>query len=80
MANSVETRVKAVMADILQIDPARIGSKATMETLPGWDSVNHIQLVSALEQEFDVMFEVAEIETMVSFAELTRVLQRRLAT
>jgi acyl carrier protein len=43
-----------------------------------WDSGNHISLVLALEEEFGVSFEVSEIETMTSFADIVSTLENKL--
>lgn len=66
----MEDRIKSVMADILNLDPARIGSDTSMDAVESWDSLAHINLITALEEEFDVTFDVAEIESMLSFKDI----------
>ncbi len=60
------------MADLFQLDPARIDETASMDTIDAWDSANHISLVLALEDEFGISFDVSEIEAVTSFSDLVQ--------
>ena len=70
MSADLERRVREIMADILHLDAARIDDSTSMDSVEHWDSANHISLVLALEEEFGISFDVAEIEAMTSFAEV----------
>lgn len=63
----MKERVKEIMADIMLLDPASIDERSSMDTVERWDSLAQINLVSALEEEFGVTFEVEDFETMTSF-------------
>lgn len=78
MSASLNESVKAVMADVLDVDVASIDERSSMETLERWDSGNHVRLVLALEEVFDVSFDVSEIEAMVRFDALLATLARKL--
>ena len=73
----MEERIRMVMGDILEIDPSRIDFGIKMDTIESWDSVAHINLVTALEEEFGVMFDVAEIETMISYEDIVETLNAK---
>jgi acyl carrier protein len=66
------------MADILQTAPAQITLHSSPDTLETWDSVNHLNLVLAMEQEFKVRFTPEEIEQLASAERITGLLQRKL--
>ena len=74
----IQRAVRQVMADVLDLDPAAITDATSVENTPRWDSANHIQLVLALEEEFSISFDVAELESMVSFGAVMRTLQGKL--
>ena len=38
-----------------------LNEKFTFKDVPAWDSVAHLSLITALEDEFDVMFEAEDI-------------------
>ena len=48
------------------------------EHTAGWDSANHINLVLSLEEEFSITLDVAEIEKMTSFLDVTRIVEAKL--
>lgn len=70
----METKVRRIMADILELDPRLITERTSMDNTGTWDSLAHINLVTALEQEFGVSLEIEEIESMHSFAKIKAVL------
>lgn len=73
-ADDITERVRGVMADLFQVDRAAVGLESSRETIPDWDSANHLTLVLALEEDFGVTFDVGEIETMLSLQDIVAVL------
>ena len=57
----IENLTRAVMAKVLRIAPQDITSDTSRETLPAWDSLKHMTLILALEEEFGVEFSDKEI-------------------
>ena len=74
----MEHRIKQIMADVLDLNPKSVDDSTCQDRVASWDSLNHIQLVLALEQEFAVSFEVGEIEAMLSYPDIKHVLERKL--
>lgn len=70
--------IKAIMADVLGIEPAMIDDSASMETIESWDSLAQINIVAALEQRFGVTFEVSEIEMMLSYTTIIEMIESRI--
>lgn len=75
---SVEEQVKQLMADILNLDLDSIDGSTSKDTTASWDSLSHINLIVALEQEFQVSFEVSEIESMLSYSDILETLEKKL--
>ena len=78
MSEDIERRVRQILAEILRLESAQIGNDAALGTTPGWDSASHINLVLSLEEEFSVTLDVAEIEKMTSFLDVTRIVEAKL--
>jgi len=76
--NDVELRVRQIMADLFAVDVGKIDESTSMSNTETWDSANHISLVLALEEEFDISFDVAEIESIVSFGDVVQAVLSRL--
>jgi acyl carrier protein len=49
------------------VDPATVDDDYSTETVTSWDSVHHLQLLLAIEDEFDLRFDVEEIADLTSF-------------
>jgi len=62
--------IKQLMARILQIDASSIDAGTSTESVERWDSLKHMQLILALEDEFDIQFPDELIPTLLDFAAL----------
>lgn len=49
------------------------------DTVESWDSINHLNLVMALEQEFGVEFDPEDIEQLLSVPLTIEMLEKKLA-
>jgi acyl carrier protein len=71
-------RVRRVAADVLEVPPDKISASSSSESVEAWDSVHHLNLVLALEQEFRLQFEPEEIDEMSDIKSILSVLERKL--
>jgi acyl carrier protein len=62
----VKERARRVLASVFGVPVERIKDDASPETVPGWDSVTHLNLVMALEQEFGVSFTETQIVELLN--------------
>ena len=74
----MEEQVRRILADVLDLDPHSIEYATAMDNTASWDSLNQVNLVTALEQEFGVAFDIGEIEAMLSFADIIEILEKKL--
>ena len=49
-----ENALKLIMATMLSVDASSINEDSSMDSVPSWDSLRHMNLVLALEEEFKV--------------------------
>jgi acyl carrier protein len=75
----MEERLKAIMADVLEISVEEINSDTSMDTLENWDSLLHLNLILALEEAFEVSFLVDEVKEMTDFLKIVAILEKHLA-
>ncbi len=73
---SGDARLREVFASVFGVDGAALRDEASPRTVPGWDSVNHLHLVLALEAEFGVQFDPGEIAELASFGRIRERLVR----
>ena len=60
--------IKNIMAQVFQIDAASIDAGTSPESVERWDSLKHMQLIMALEDEFGIQFSDEVIPELLSFA------------
>ena len=63
----MEEKIKEIMALIFKCDASVINDDTSPDNLEEWDSLRHINLVVALEEEFGVNFSEDEIVDMMNF-------------
>jgi acyl carrier protein len=64
--SSIEKRVKEIVAEQLSVDEAQVtGEAAFMDDL-GADSLDQVELVMALEEEFDIEISDEDAEKIVT--------------
>lgn len=59
-------RTAAIMEDIFGIVPEKVTPQSSPDTIPQWDSLKHISLISALEEEFNFQFTPDEMSEMLN--------------
>lgn len=70
-------RLRWLVADVLAVDPDIVNEKLAPGTSDTWDSLNHLRLISAVEQEYSVSFTMREIESIRGFASLRALLEAK---
>jgi len=73
---SDDARLRGVFAAVFGVDGDALTDETSPNTVAGWDSVNHLHLVLALEGEFEVQFDPGEIAELSSFGRIRERLAR----
>jgi len=66
----VQEKVIQVLVNILQVSPDKISTKTTSDDIEKWDSLNHINMIQALEQEFGIRYDQEQMVSMLSVEEI----------
>lgn len=69
-----EDKLKQVLADIFDIDVATVNDMTSVDTVKEWDSLKHLNLVLALEQEFNITFLVEQTVEILNYPLIKAVL------
>jgi acyl carrier protein len=59
-------RIRGIFSDVFQVPLETVTAQSSPDTIPNWDSLQHLNLVLALEQEFHIQFTPEEIEQLLS--------------
>ena len=79
MTPSTLNDVRQLAADILNRPFDEVPLDATRDTVPGWDSMAHLNLVLAVEQHFDVQFLPDEMLQMLTVELVAMLVDEKLA-
>jgi len=70
-------QIREIAADILSIDAENLTADSAPETLDAWDSVQHLNLILAVEQRFDLEFDPEEIDMMKTIGAIACMVDRK---
>ena len=74
---NIYKRLNAVFADIFDDDSIEVGYMTTAADVEDWDSLNHISLIEAVENEFGVSFTMGEVSGMKNVGEMVAIIEKR---
>ena len=78
MSSQLFERVRGIAADILELSRNQITLQSSSENVQTWDSVRHLNLILAFEQEFGLQLEPEEIDQMNNIEGITSILEQKL--
>ena len=67
-------KLKSLLADVFELKESDITENLTKDDVSSWDSLTQMDLVSSLEREFDVEFEMLEIVQLISVKKIIDIL------
>jgi acyl carrier protein len=79
MSTEILERVRGIAADVLQVNPGSLTAESSPQSVESWDSVQHLNLVLALEEQFGVQFEPDEMDGMKSIGAIAGLLSGKAA-
>jgi acyl carrier protein len=74
MSHSNMDKFNQAVSAILGVPPSEVVDSLSSESVDSWDSLNHINLIGALEQEFGVMLPTESMAAFQSIAGLKSLL------
>ena len=73
----IQLKIKQIMAVIFDTTKENIPDDAEPLKIDQWDSLNHMQLIVALEQEFDIKFSDDELTELLNLSLITAIIQSK---
>lgn len=73
---SLEQRVQSVICQALEIDASDYNEDLSAGDIPEWDSLAHVRLLSAVEAEFAIVFDVGDAIDIESVGDLLDAVKR----
>jgi acyl carrier protein len=75
----IYSRLTEILRDVFDDETLVATPELTAHDVKEWDSVNHITLVVAIEQEFGIKFKTAELEKMKNVGQMVEQIEKKTA-
>ena len=76
MTASTFEQVRSIASDIFGVPAEKITAESSPETIENWDSMQHLNLVLAVEEKFGVQLEPEDIEQMKNVGAVAKVVEK----
>lgn len=77
--DEIVTTLQEIFVDIFDDESITVSETLTADDVEGWDSLNHINLISAIEKAFKVKFALGELQDMKNVGVLISLLEEKCA-
>lgn len=72
-------RVNEIFWDVFDDEDLEINESTCADDIEDWDSLTHITLISAVENEFGFKFSMKEVQGMQDVGEMIDIIEREMA-
>mgnify|MGYP000580599834 FL=1 len=77
--NEILTKLNPIFKDILDQDDLEISRESNAQNTEDWDSLAHINLITSIEKEFDIRFNLGELEDLKNVGEMIDLIEIKLS-
>ena len=72
----ISARLKKVILEELELDDFDITDKTQANQIPGWDSLNHVRIIVAIEKEYNIRLRSLEVIRLKNLGELQALIDK----
>jgi acyl carrier protein len=76
--SEVSNKIRQVMAVVFDVDAKEIPENAEPGIIENWDSLRHMALIVALEEEFEISFTDEEMVELLNLSLITTIISEKL--
>lgn len=78
-ADQILQELNRIFIDVLDVAELQLKRETVADDVEDWDSLNHIQLIVAIEKHFEIRFTTQEIQDFKNVGEVCDLLEKKLA-
>ncbi len=73
----IDERLKKAILNALDLDDWELSDDTTASEVPGWDSLSHVRVISAVESEYKIRFSTKEVIRLRSVGDLQNLVNQK---
>lgn len=75
----ITERLKSIILKELKLDEFEFTEDTTAEQVPGWDSLSHLNVILAVEKDYNIRFRPFELLKLKNVKELQELIDNKLS-
>ena len=80
MTLTILDQIRQLASDVFAVPAKSVGKDSSPDTIETWDSMQHLNLVLAVEEKFNLQFSQEEIEEMSSVGRISAMIESKLGS
>jgi len=74
----MDDKIKKIMSEVFSVSIESISEESSRQNLESWNSLNHLQMVFALEDEFQITLSPSEATRIIDFQSVKELLNNKI--
>ena len=74
----MKNKIKNIMASVFEVSVDDINDDSSPDNIENWDSLRHMNLITVLEEEFEIRFNEEQITEMMNFSLIELIIKEEL--
>jgi len=74
----ITDKLKNVILSVLKLDDFDFNDQTTADQVPGWDSLSHLNVITAVEMKYSIRFKTLELLRIKNVGELQETINKKL--
>jgi acyl carrier protein len=73
----ISERLKRIILDALQLEDFDMQDDTTANVVPGWDSLSHVRVIIAIEENYGIRFKTLEVIRLKNVGQLQQLIDAK---
>lgn len=73
---NILAQIQELIRDVFENDKINVNEQTTAQEVEEWDSLNHIQLIGAIEDHFDLEFDLEEMLALENVGDIVSQIEK----
>ncbi len=74
----IKNKLQDIFRDIFDIEDLVIENKMNSDDIEDWDSLAHINLIVAIEKEFNIKFKLGELQELKDIGAMSKIISSKI--